>query len=92
MQSLAKEAAGTIKECANACDTYSRKKLVVKVLKGPIWEGQLGEFVTRFHSLKLEFHFALTAHTAKTIDGMKMTVEAVHETYVDSLGSLIVSC
>ena len=39
MHSLAEEAAITIKECANACDTYSKQKLVVKVLKGPVLEG-----------------------------------------------------
>ena len=80
MQGLAREAAGTIKECANACDTYTKKKLVVKVLKGPIWEGKLAEYVARFHDMKLEFHFALTAHTAKAVDGVKITVDAVHET------------
>lgn len=80
MQGLAREAAGAIKECANACDTYTKKKLVVKVLKGPIWEGKLAEYVARFHDLKLEFHFALTAHTAKAVDGVKVTVDAVHET------------
>ena len=83
MQSLAKEAASTIKECANACDTYSKKKLVVKVLKGLIWEGKLAEFVARFYSLKHDFSFALTAHTSKAVDGMKSTVEAVHKTYAN---------
>lgn len=82
MQSLAVRAAEEIKNCANACDTYSKKKMLVKVLKGPIWEGRLAEFITRFAQLRSDFKLALVMHTAKVTDGVKMTVDAIDEKYV----------
>lgn len=82
MQSLAVKAAEEIKNCANACDTYSKKKMLVKVLKGPIWEGRLAEFITRFSQLRSDFRLALAIHTAKVTDGVKTTVDAIDEKYV----------
>lgn len=77
MQTLAIQATVDIKDCANACDTYSKKKLLVKVLKGPIWEGQLAEFFGRFQRCRSEFEFALAIHTASVTDCIKSTVESV---------------
>lgn len=79
MQFIAVRAAQDIKDCANVCDMYSKKKLLVKVLKGPIWEGQLAEFFGRFQKCRSEFEFALSIHTASVADGIKYKVEAVDE-------------
>ncbi|EKM56765.1 uncharacterized protein PHACADRAFT_172445 [Phanerochaete carnosa HHB-10118-sp] len=82
LQSLVRQAAEDIKDCANACDTYSKKRLLVKVLKGPIWEARLAEHVARFHQLKKELKFALSIHTATTTEGMKLTLNAQNDNLV----------
>jgi hypothetical protein len=82
LQYLARQAADAITECANACDTYSKKKLIVKVLKAPIWESKLAEFAGRFHELKSCFKFALAIHTATMTDEIKVGVESIHQKYV----------
>ncbi len=79
MQSLADQAAEDIKDCANACDTYSKKKLLVKVLKGPVWEGRLAEFIGRFARRRSDFKFALAIHTATVADSMQATVGGIDE-------------
>ncbi|KAF7319371.1 VPS13 domain-containing protein [Mycena chlorophos] len=68
MQVIIETAAKNIKACANACDTYVKKKLVVKVIKGPIWEGRLAAFSGEFTKRKSEFEFAMSIHTALGVD------------------------
>ena len=52
-----------------------RKKILVKIFAGPMWEGRLLEFVEIFTNRRKEFEFALTIHTADanikldTVDG-----------------------
>ncbi|KAJ6588466.1 hypothetical protein B0H19DRAFT_1099542 [Mycena capillaripes] len=80
MQGIVKGTADDIKACANACDTYSKKKLVVKVLKGPIWEGKLVKFVGTFTKRRGEFEFALSIHTALGVDAANRAISAVDQT------------
>ncbi|KAJ7177952.1 hypothetical protein C8R46DRAFT_667658 [Mycena filopes] len=80
MQELAKATADDIKACANACDTYSKKKLVVKIFKGPIWEGKLVKFVGTFTKRRSEFEFALSIHTAVGVDAVGRTLSVVDQT------------
>ncbi|KAJ7584970.1 hypothetical protein C8J56DRAFT_139201 [Mycena floridula] len=68
MQELCQQTADDIKACANLCDCYTKKKLVVKVLKGPIWEGKLLKFVALFTKRRSEFEFSLAIHTAVGVD------------------------
>ncbi|THH02008.1 hypothetical protein EW026_g787 [Hermanssonia centrifuga] len=79
MQSLASLAAEDIKDCANVCDTYSKKKLLVKVLKGPIWESRLTEFIGRFARRQSDFKFALAIHTATVADSMREAVDGIDD-------------
>lgn len=79
MQSISKQTAADIKACANVCDTYGKKRLLVKVLKGQVWEARLVEWVGTFTKRKSEFEFALAMHTARTVDSVKNTVEAVDQ-------------
>ena len=65
---LIKRTATDIKECANVCDTYSKKRLLVKVLKGPIWDDTLKGFIQLFVDRKAEFSFAVAIHTGIAID------------------------
>lgn len=77
MQSLSEGTATDIKACANVCDTYSKKRLLVKVLKGQVWEAKLVEWIEKFTKRKAEFEFALTMHTARAVDSVKVTVESM---------------
>ncbi|KAJ6610468.1 hypothetical protein B0H10DRAFT_411247 [Mycena sp. CBHHK59/15] len=80
MQEIVKGTADDIKACANACDTYSKKKLVVKVLKGPIWEGKLVKFVGIFTKRRSEFEFALAIHTSLGVDAANRALGTVDQT------------
>jgi hypothetical protein len=56
------------------------KIVVVKVLKGPIWEGKLVAFVGTFTKRRSEFEFALSIHTALGVDAANKTLSAVDQT------------
>lgn len=68
MQELIKQTADDIKTCANACDTYAKKKLIVKVIKGSVWEGTLKGFIDLFASRRKAFTFALSIHVGVGVD------------------------
>ncbi|KAJ7115777.1 hypothetical protein C8R44DRAFT_213727 [Mycena epipterygia] len=80
MQEIVKGTADDIKACANACDTYTKKKLVVKILKGPVWEGKLVAFAGKFTKRRSEFEFALSIHTALGVDQANQTLGSVDKT------------
>ncbi|KAF7292837.1 VPS13 domain-containing protein [Mycena indigotica] len=80
MQVIIENTAKDIKACANACDTYIKKKLIVKVLKGPIWEGKLAAFAGTFTKRRSEFEFAMSIHTALGVDAANHVIGLVDET------------
>ncbi|KAJ7849789.1 hypothetical protein B0H14DRAFT_3866764 [Mycena olivaceomarginata] len=80
LEALINRTSDDIRACANACDTYSKKKLVVKVLKGPIWEGRLVKFCGLFTQRRGEFEFALSIHTALGVDAANKTLGDVDKT------------
>ncbi|KAF7292835.1 VPS13 domain-containing protein [Mycena indigotica] len=80
MQIIIENTAKDIKACANACDAYVKKKLVVKVLKGPIWEGKLAAFAGTFTKRRSEFEFAMSIHTALGVDAANRAISLVDET------------
>ncbi|KAJ6515406.1 hypothetical protein C8R45DRAFT_208195 [Mycena sanguinolenta] len=80
MQDLVKGTADDIKSCANVCDTYSKKKTLVKVLKSAIWEGKLVKFVAVFTKRRGDFEFALSIHTALGVDAANRAISAVDKT------------
>ncbi|KAF7319402.1 VPS13 domain-containing protein [Mycena chlorophos] len=77
MQVIVETAAKNIKGCANACDTYVKKKLVVKVIKGPIWEGKLAAFSGEFTKRRDEFQLALSMHTALGVDAAVRGIDSL---------------
>ena len=68
MQELVKRTAEDIKKCANTCDTYAKKRLLVKVIKGSAWEGTLKGFITLFADRRKAFTFALSIHVGIGVD------------------------
>ena len=71
LETIAKQTADNIKTCANFCDTFLKKKTLVKVLKGPLWAEKLAEFTKTFMQRKGDFELALAMHTANSISDVK---------------------
>ncbi|TBU41129.1 hypothetical protein BD309DRAFT_868889 [Dichomitus squalens] len=57
-----------IKECANACDAYAKKKLLHKVLRALRWDDVLQIFIRRFSKRRADIEFALAVHLGVNID------------------------
>ena len=68
LDDLVKKTAADIKECANACDAYSKKRLLVKVLKGSVWDDIFKEYIQLFIDRRAEFNFAVSIHTGMAVD------------------------
>ncbi|GJJ12736.1 hypothetical protein Clacol_006981 [Clathrus columnatus] len=77
LQGLSHTTANDIKACANLCDTYTKKKLVVKVLNSTSWESRLIQYVDLFTKRKTEFQFALTIHTASGVDTANQKIDGL---------------
>ena len=56
-----------------------RKKLLVKVFAGPIWEGKLLKFVGVFTERRDQFEFELTLHTAVGVDVVNLKLNIVDQ-------------
>ena len=56
-----------------------RKKLVVKVFAGPVWEQRLLKFVGVFTEKRKAFVLALTLHTVAAVDAVVLKLDAVDE-------------
>ncbi|KAF7332467.1 hypothetical protein MKEN_00128800 [Mycena kentingensis (nom. inval.)] len=80
MQGVIQTTAEDIKSCANACDTYTKKRTLVKVLKSGIWAAKLTAFVGTFTKRRGEFEFALSIHTALGVDAANRAISAVDKT------------
>ena len=81
MDELIKQTASDIKECANACDAYARKRLLTKVIKAPSWDATLKGYIQLFSERKGEFSFRISVHTGIQVDRAN-----------DKLDTLIVKC
>ncbi len=68
LEHLVEQTASDIKRCANACDAYLKKKLVVKIVTGHKWESVLAKFAGHFHKRRSDFEFALSIHTGLGVD------------------------
>ena len=64
------------------CDTFLKKRLIVKVLKGPIWADKLAGFVQTFADRKADFQFALAMHSANTMSDVKKQNYEIDAKYV----------
>ncbi|KAH9919769.1 uncharacterized protein BXZ73DRAFT_104877 [Epithele typhae] len=71
LERLSNKTAENIKACANVCDTFLKKRPIVRVFKGPLWADRLGEFVEIFAQRKGDFEFALAMHTATGVTEIK---------------------
>lgn len=58
-------------------DLYSL--LLVKVLKGPVYEQRFSDYVTTFTDRQREIQFALIVHTSLSVESVSSKVKSVHE-------------
>ncbi|KAI5824166.1 hypothetical protein K523DRAFT_366348 [Schizophyllum commune Tattone D] len=63
-------------ECGNACDTYTKKRLIAKVLKSYIYEKHLAGFSERFAERRREIMLAISAHTTVVLTEVKDVLNA----------------
>jgi hypothetical protein len=77
LQELSITTAEDIKACSNVCDAYSKKKLIVKLISGPLWEGRLLDYVGLFTQRKEQFLFALSVNTAAGVTAANYKLDNV---------------
>jgi len=77
LETLCHQTAADIRSCSNTCDTYNRKRLVVKCLAGPVWEARLGTYVTLFTKRREEFLFAMSVRTTMGMEDVGKTVKDI---------------
>lgn len=77
MQNLVKQTADDITACGNACDAYSKKRLVVKVIKGTLWDSTLKGYIDVFAKRRKEFTFALSIHTGIGVDDANRKLDSL---------------
>lgn len=77
LTSLCAQTASDIRSCSNTCDTYNRKRLVVKCLAGPAWDNRLGRFVELFVKRREEFLFAMSVRTTLAVEEVGRSVRDV---------------
>ncbi|KAH9064500.1 hypothetical protein EDB87DRAFT_1680408 [Lactarius vividus] len=80
LESLVEQTAQDIKDCSNVCDTYAKKKLLAKVLLGPVWDNKLLSFVTLFSERREKFHFELSIHTSQGVDKANVKLDNLGDT------------
>ncbi|KAH7885442.1 hypothetical protein F5I97DRAFT_1830577 [Phlebopus sp. FC_14] len=79
MQQLMKDIADDITNCGNVCDAYTKKSLVAKVFKGPLWEGRLAEFADTFAKRRQEIELSLSIHTTLGVDDANRTLSDLQD-------------
>jgi len=80
LKSLVVRTTDDIKLCSNACDTYTKKRLLAKVILGPSWDSKLLEFVGLFAKRRQEFEFELSIHTSQGVDKANVKLDNIgHE-------------
>jgi hypothetical protein len=74
---LVDRTADDIKTCSNVCDTYTKKRLLAKVILSSVWDLKLLDFIKLFASRKQEFEFELSIHTSQGIDKANVKLDAI---------------
>ncbi|KAF8843364.1 hypothetical protein BDN67DRAFT_924335 [Paxillus ammoniavirescens] len=79
MQQLMKDIAEDITNCGNICDAYTKKSLVAKVFKGPVWETRLADFADVFVHRRQEIELSLAIHTTLGVDNANHTLSDLQD-------------
>ena len=81
LKSLVECTADDIKTCSNVCDTYTKKRLISKVLLSPRWNMDLLAFVDLFATRRRDFEFELAIHTNRGVDNANVKIDAITEQF-----------
>ena len=57
-----------IRACSNACDAYSKKTTLAKVVHGIVWNTRFAEYVNTFQQRRAELEFTLTVRTGVGVE------------------------
>lgn len=87
MLALIQQTAEDMKACANACDTYIKKRLLLKVIYAPVWEGTLKGFIELFANRRKEFTLALSIHVGIGVDDAMRKLQEIDEN-TDTMSNL----
>ncbi|KAI0252756.1 hypothetical protein BJV78DRAFT_266553 [Lactifluus subvellereus] len=74
---LIERTADDIKLCSNACDTYAKKKLLAKVVQGPLWDDKLLSYVTLFSKWRQKIEFELSIYTSRGVDKANAKLDTI---------------
>ena len=77
--SLVERAADDIKNCANVCDTYIKKKVLAKVVLSPFWDDKFVGFVKLFTQRRQEFEHHLVIHTSQGVNKANVKLDAIED-------------
>lgn len=80
MEQLIFGAADDMQQCGNVCDAYMKKRLLTRVIKGPLWDVTLVDFVGRFEKRRNQFEFALSVHNGLAIDHANEKLDGLQDT------------
>ncbi|TRM70535.1 hypothetical protein BD626DRAFT_391201 [Schizophyllum amplum] len=75
---LMPQIADDIIACGNACDAYTKKSMVAKVLKSFIYEQRLADFGERFVQRRSSLDLALSVHTTMGVTETKHMLSAMN--------------
>lgn len=80
LQGLIQQVAEDIKTCANACDTYSKTKLLVKVLRSVSWEHKLEDCIATLSERGEQLNSVLITHIGVGMDDIacKAGADSLH--------------
>ena len=77
LKSLVESTAEKIKECANVCDAYMKKRLLSKVLLSTVWDAKLLHYVDLFAERRKAFQIEMTLHISQGVDKAHLKLDAI---------------
>ncbi|THV00763.1 hypothetical protein K435DRAFT_963848, partial [Dendrothele bispora CBS 962.96] len=80
LESLCEKIAEDIKSCGNLCDAYLKKRVIVRMLKSPIYEARFEECAQNFEERHKELLLALLMFTTKGVHSANASLLETKET------------
>lgn len=89
---MSRNAAWEIKRCANACNAYSRQRLLVKFFRAHGWDQILKEHIRKFAARKVDFDRVILMHTAFGVDKANKKLDNMRKQWVPAHTEHAISC
>ncbi|KAI8969692.1 hypothetical protein BD414DRAFT_518441 [Trametes punicea] len=78
LQPIVDQIESDILRCANACDTYAKKSMLVKVFSCARWDVELQQYIKRFEKRRADVHLAIALHLGLNIDRALLQLDTLH--------------